>query len=41
MRTYTLYTPHEGAFVINSYGATLGSEAVQVKAGAVFVSPLA
>ena len=26
-RTYSLYTPHEGAFVINSYGATLGSEA--------------
>ena len=26
-RTYNLYTPHEGAFVINSYGATLGSEA--------------
>jgi hypothetical protein len=25
-RTYHLYTPHEGAFVINSYGATLGSE---------------
>ncbi|MDH3642034.1 MAG: hypothetical protein OES38_08045 [Gammaproteobacteria bacterium] len=25
-RTYNLYTPHEGAFVINSYGATLGSE---------------
>ncbi|MDH3643976.1 MAG: hypothetical protein OES38_17860, partial [Gammaproteobacteria bacterium] len=25
-RTYELYTPHEGAFVINSYGATLGSE---------------
>jgi hypothetical protein len=25
--TYNLYTPHEGAFVINSYGATLGSEA--------------
>jgi len=25
--TYKLYTPHEGAFVINSYGATLGSEA--------------
>jgi hypothetical protein len=24
--TYNLYTPHEGAFVINSYGATLGSE---------------
>jgi hypothetical protein len=23
---YTLYTPHEGAFVINSYGAMLGSE---------------
>ena len=28
-RTYNLYTPHEGAFVINSYGATLGSEARQ------------
>jgi len=26
-RTYNLHTPHEGAFVINSYGATLGSEA--------------
>ena len=25
--TYNLYTPHEGAFVINSYGATVGSEA--------------
>jgi hypothetical protein len=25
--TYNLYTPHEGAFIINSYGATLGSEA--------------
>jgi hypothetical protein len=25
--TYYLYTPREGAFVINSYGATLGSEA--------------
>jgi hypothetical protein len=25
--TYNLYTPHEGAFTINSYGATLGSEA--------------
>ena len=25
--TYTLYTPHEGTFVINSYGATIGSEA--------------
>ena len=25
--TYELYTPHEGAFTINSYGATLGSEA--------------
>jgi hypothetical protein len=25
--TYHLYTPHEGAFTINSYGATLGSEA--------------
>ncbi|MDH3805142.1 MAG: hypothetical protein OEU90_06670, partial [Gammaproteobacteria bacterium] len=25
-RTYELYTPHEGAFLINSYGATLGSE---------------
>src|SRR3990172_5226476 len=25
--TYNLYPPHEGAFVINSYGATLGSEA--------------
>ena len=24
--TYNLYTPHEGVFVINSYGATLGSE---------------
>jgi hypothetical protein len=24
--TYYLYTPHEGAFVINSYGATIGSE---------------
>jgi hypothetical protein len=24
--TYNLHTPHEGAFVINSYGATLGSE---------------
>ena len=24
--TYKLHTPHEGAFVINSYGATLGSE---------------
>jgi hypothetical protein len=23
---YELYTPHEGAFVINSYGATIGSE---------------
>jgi hypothetical protein len=26
-RIYELYTPHEGAFIINSYGATLGSEA--------------
>ena len=26
-RTYNLYTPHEGAYIINSYGATLGSEA--------------
>jgi hypothetical protein len=26
-RTYHLYTPHEGAFIINSYGATIGSEA--------------
>jgi hypothetical protein len=25
--TYHLYTPHEGAFIINSYGATVGSEA--------------
>jgi len=25
-RTYNLYTPHEGAFIINSYGATIGSE---------------
>jgi hypothetical protein len=25
-RTYHLYTPHEGAFVIGSYGARLGSE---------------
>jgi hypothetical protein len=25
--TYNLYTPHEGAFIINSYGATIGSEA--------------
>jgi len=25
-RIYELYTPHEGAFIINSYGATLGSE---------------
>jgi len=25
--TYNLYTPHEGAFTINSYGATIGSEA--------------
>jgi hypothetical protein len=25
--TYKLYTPHEGAFIINSYGATIGSEA--------------
>ena len=24
--TYNLYTPHEGAFIINSYGATIGSE---------------
>jgi len=24
--TYKLYTPHEGAFLINSYGATIGSE---------------
>jgi hypothetical protein len=24
--TYNLYTPHEGAYVINSYGAVLGSE---------------
>ena len=24
--TYNLYTPHEGAFTINSYGATIGSE---------------
>jgi hypothetical protein len=24
---YRLFTPHEGAFIINSYGATLGSEA--------------
>jgi hypothetical protein len=27
LRTYHLYTPHEGAFIINSYGATVGSEA--------------
>lgn len=26
-RTYNLYTPHEGAFVVNSYGATLGGDA--------------
>jgi len=25
-RIYELYTPHEGVFVVNSYGATLGSE---------------
>lgn len=25
--TYHLYTPHEGAYLINSYGATIGSEA--------------
>ena len=25
--TYQLYTPAEGAFIINSYGALLGSEA--------------
>ncbi|MGD8931223.1 MAG: hypothetical protein PVI52_01545, partial [Chromatiales bacterium] len=25
--TYQLYTPHEGTFTVNSYGATLGSEA--------------
>jgi len=25
-RTYSLYTPQEGAFIVNSYGATLGSE---------------
>jgi hypothetical protein len=25
-RIYELYTPHEGAFIINSYGAVLGSE---------------
>ncbi len=25
--TYNLYTPHEGAYIINSYGATLGGEA--------------
>ena len=25
--TYTLYTPHEGTFTVNSYGATIGSEA--------------
>jgi hypothetical protein len=25
--TYELYTPHEGAFIIHSYGATIGSEA--------------
>jgi hypothetical protein len=25
--TYHLYTPHEGAFIIQSYGATIGSEA--------------
>ena len=25
--TYELYTPHEGAYVANSYGATIGSEA--------------
>jgi hypothetical protein len=25
--TYNLYTPHEGAFIINSYGATIGAEA--------------
>mgnify|MGYP003701611771 FL=1 len=25
--TYNLYTPHEGTFTVNSYGATLGSEA--------------
>jgi hypothetical protein len=24
--TYNLYTPHEGAFIIKSYGATIGSE---------------
>ena len=26
-RTYNLYTPHEGTFTVNSYGATIGSEA--------------
>jgi hypothetical protein len=25
-REYELYTPHEGAYIINSYGATIGSE---------------
>ncbi len=25
--TYNLYTPHEGTFTVNSYGATIGSEA--------------
>jgi hypothetical protein len=25
--TYNLYTPHEGAYIISSYGATIGSEA--------------
>ena len=25
-RIYELYTPHEGAYIINSYGATIGSE---------------
>jgi hypothetical protein len=26
-RIYNLYTPHEGTFTVNSYGATIGSEA--------------
>jgi hypothetical protein len=43
--TYNLYTPHEGAFTINSYGATLGSEASSGNAavgmfGALNVQPI-
>ncbi|MHC4410578.1 MAG: hypothetical protein ACYS0F_16430, partial [Planctomycetota bacterium] len=43
--TYNLYTTHEGAYTINSYGATLGSEASSGNAavgmfGALNVQPI-